>query len=133
MLKDCVDFLQRKQLPEFKRNCPACGSKTKAVLGPNPVGIASIVVVLLVVIVGGVYWQVHRAKLVATITVEELLKTLQARLEQKDYAEVVKVGQEALKRRPQDADLLNNVGSAAMKVADYANARVYLQQAVDLK
>ncbi|MBZ5623308.1 MAG: hypothetical protein LAQ69_31990 [Acidobacteriia bacterium] len=68
--KECDNFLQRKQLPEFKRNCPSCGSKTKEVLGVNHIGIASLLV-LFFIAAGAVYWQIHRVRSTAVDLVQQ--------------------------------------------------------------
>lgn len=168
--KECDNFVQQKQLPEFKRNCPACGSKTKEVLGINHVGIASVVVLLLIA-AGGAYWQIHRLRatavdmvqqatsqaasaiegtkgdpsargaadkraqpaIQATVDAAAALRTIQEKLGQKDYASALKVGEEVLKSQPEDTTILNNVGSAAMKIGDLPRARTYLEKAVGLK
>lgn len=168
--KECDNFVQQKQLPEFKRNCPACGSKTKEVLGTNHVGIASIFVLLLTA-AGGVYWQIHHFRATAgdmvqqvtshaasaiegttrdpsasgaadkrakppsqsTVAAAVALRTIQDKLGQKDYASALKIGEEVLKSQPEDTTILNNVGSAAMKIGDFSRARTYLEKAAGLK
>ena len=68
--KECDNFVQQKQLPDFKRNCPLCGSKTKEVLGVSRIGIASLLVLLLFA-AGAVYWQIHRFRSTAVDLVQQ--------------------------------------------------------------
>lgn len=168
--KECDNFVQQKQLPEFKRNCPACGSKTKEVLGVNHIGIASILILLLIA-AGGAYWQTQRVSSAAVDLVQQAttqaasaidgtkgeprvpvtaekrapssvqpivdapaaLRAIQEKLGQKDYAGALKIGEEVLKSQPEDTTILNNVGSAAMKMGDFSKAKTYLERAVGLK
>jgi len=168
--RECDNFVQQKQLPEFKKHCPACGSKTKEVLGVNHVGIASLIMMLLLA-TGGAYWQIQRVKNMAvdsvyqaigqaasaiggtkgdpngpgtperrvpsssqaTVEASAALKTIQDKLGQKDYASALRIGEEILRSQPDDTTILNNVGSAAMKIGDFARAKSYLEKAVGLK
>ena len=75
--KECDNFVQRKQLPYFKRNCPVCGSKVKEIFGVNYIGVASLVALLLIA-AGAGYWQIHRVRSAALDLVQQAAKQAQS-------------------------------------------------------
>ena len=61
------------------------------------------------------------------------IKDIEGLLQRGDYAKVVMIGDTALKTTPDDATLLNNVGSALIKLGDTNRAKIYLAHAAALK
>jgi tetratricopeptide (TPR) repeat protein len=159
---NCENFIQRKQLPAFKKHCPICASKTKEVLGVNTVPLA--VAALVALVAGGFgLWQFSRSANSATQLISELASAagvmkparpeapasfgaakptpqdggrplnVEDAARHGDYASIVSSGEAALIRTPDDATLLTNVGAAWLKLGDTEKARVYLQRATAIK
>lgn len=150
----CDNKAQQKQLPEFKKNCPLCGSKTSQVLGPNPVALAAMALLLLAS-TAGAYWKVVQLRGAVTRIPQdpagakrqlappppvntppaapEALQRLQSMVAQNDYSGALRLGEELLRSHPTDPTLLNNCGAAAMKLGDIAKAQLYLEKVVGLR
>ena len=150
---NCENFIQRKQLPPFKKHCPICASKTKETLGVNPIPLAGLGIVGLLA-AGLSFWQFSRAADSATQLLNRLAGITgffkSARPEAPvdtprsqpinvdaarsgDFASIVKAGEAALKNTPSDPTLLVNVGTAWLGLGEIEKARGYLQKAITIK